>query len=128
MVNLDDRHLLFIEPTEVASKAPVFDEYTERMQRALDKAIKGKTYRGVHTCRCSRKSTNYDLFVSCESGIVLFKELDNHTGWRRVFDDSTRPNKKQNFKTNSLAVHYLAYHRNEVPETELAKVLRLCCD
>jgi hypothetical protein len=36
--------------------------------------------------------------------------------------DYTLPNRR---KTNSLAVHYLAFHRSEIPNAELAKVMAL---
>ena len=31
-------------------------------------------------------------------------------------------------RTNSLAIHYLAHHRDEVPPEELAKVAKLLAD
>ena len=63
----------------------------------------GKSWRGRHMCTgCSAESDNYDHFVATVDGGRL--------------------------KTNSLAVHYLAYHRADVPEGELAKVVRLQAD
>ena len=88
--------LLFIEPQREASPVPLVDDATKRMTAALRSAQHG--YRGIHTCRCGAQSDNVDHFI---------------------FNTDPR------FTTNSLAVHYLAQHRDEVPPDELANVLTL---
>jgi len=73
------------------------DEYTRRMAGALRVAELDpwlKRTRGHHTCVCRMDSSNSNHYVRTESGHLI---------------------------TNSLAVHYLAHHRSEVPEGELAK-------
>jgi len=93
MTNLDDRHLLMIEPTQPPSMEPVDDLYTQKMRRLLDASTDGgRWYKGVHTCSCGETSTCHDHFLP--GGII----------------------------TNSLAVHYLERHRDEVPPSELAKL------
>lgn len=90
--------LLFVEPQGPPSEEPVVDSLTRRMAAALGRASfpgNGMAYRGVHRCSCGATSGNRDLYVDGR------------------------------FSTNSLAAHYLAWHRNEVPHAELAKVASL---
>jgi hypothetical protein len=99
--------ILFIEPQNQASQIPVIDELTIKMFNAMSnhsvtgrvngnaKFIKGVTTMGLHKCVCGKMSRSYDLLL--ESGQA----------------------------TNSLTTHYLAYHRNEVPEAEITKVQSL---
>lgn len=87
--------ILYIEPVQPRSAEPVIDELTRKMTAALRMATPGPRYRGFHVCSCGAGSSNCDY---------------------------TLPGGKQ---TNSLAVHYLALHRDEVPEGELAKVREL---
>jgi hypothetical protein len=92
----DNEHLLFIEPTQPASKIFVVDELTEKMKFAFAQARPSSyAFRGWHTCVCGATSDNRDYFL---------------------------PNGQ---KTNYLAVHYLEYHRDEIPESELEKVRAL---
>lgn len=101
MIRLDARHLLFIAPRGLGTAEPLIDEYTRRMAGALRVArlAPRKLWkRGFHTCVCRMQSGHIDLFVATTSGELV---------------------------TNSLAVHYLAHHRDEVPAAELAKVLTL---
>jgi hypothetical protein len=101
MVKLGPRHLMFIEPRELASPAPIVDGFTRRMAGALRVATRPppeRHFRGIHLCVCRMRSTNYNLYVRSTSGQLT---------------------------TNSLCVHYLAHHRSEVPPGELDKVLTL---
>ena len=96
MVISDDKHVLFIEPEHCASKEPVLDAITEKMKQAMARARPSDVlYRGWHFCKCGARSEHNDYIL--------------HTGQI----------------TNSLAVHYLEYHRDEVPEGEIEKVLKL---
>ncbi len=92
MVNLDDKHLLFIEPKARASEEPLQDELSRKLQMMLSHAVRGDCYRGVHHCSCGAQSNSCDWVLS--NGLI----------------------------TNSLAVHYLEYHRAEVPEGEIQKI------
>lgn len=97
---IDRSGILMIEPENPPSREPVIDELTRIMATALRNAKAGdKAWRGFHTCSCGAHSSNRDHFVTTTDG-------------RRL-------------KTNSLAVHYLAYHRHDVPKEDLAKVLTL---
>ncbi len=84
--------ILYIEPSAKTSAEPLIDELTKKMTAALRQGQKGREYRGHHTCKCGAHSTNCDY---------------------------TLPNGEQ---TNSLAIHYLSYHREEVPPSQLEKV------
>jgi hypothetical protein len=93
MIINDNDHILFIEPTHLGSTEGVQDELTAKMKQAMLSATKPEWhYKGVHICVCGAVSDNNDYFL---------------------------PNGQ---KTNSLAVHYLEFHRDDVPESELAKV------
>ncbi len=88
---------MMIEPTGDASAEPVIDIYTRRMAAAWRDSIPSEyAFRGVHFCKCGVPSDNYDHFVC---GLTT--------------------------KTNSLCVHYLAFHRDEVPFEQLEHVLSL---
>ena len=88
--------LLFIEPCQPPSSEPVIDSLTRKMTAAWRKAeTSDYVYFGVHQCVCSVLSTNCNYYL--RNGAI----------------------------TNSLCVHYLAYHREEVPPEELEKVSSL---
>jgi len=98
---ITDSGLLFIEPKGSPSAEPLIDELTVKMAEGLrrskagvmvDDRLVGGSYRGVHTCRCGVTSSNTDHLL---------------------------PNGEV---TNSLAAHYLAWHREEVPQAQLDKV------
>lgn len=95
MQNLSGKNILMIEPSAKTSVQPVIDELTRKMTAAMRKATYSGGYRGVHECACGEMSGNKDLFL--ENGQM----------------------------TNSLAVHYLAFHRDAVPASELDKVRAL---
>lgn len=95
MIIADEKHLLFIEPKNPASPEPVIDEFTRMMTAAFLLSKREHSYRGWHTCLCGADSSNCDHVLP--SGVI----------------------------TNSLCIHYLAYHRDEVPQAELEKVSRL---
>jgi hypothetical protein len=97
--------ILFIEPSKEIDIEPVLDELTKKMAAALDCSEKGAwcgnnifeddCWLGLHVCACGAESRSVDFKL---------------------------PNGQF---TNSLATHYLAYHRKDVPEAELAKVRAL---
>lgn len=107
-INNNDKILLFIEPKNQKSSEPIIDEYTIKMFNALadnDNSIgyvstesifvKDRMLKGLHTCVCGVKSNPCDY--------LLYDKI----------------------ATNWLCVHYLTYHRDEVPEDELRKVSQL---
>jgi hypothetical protein len=100
--------LVFIEP-ELPPSQPLLDELTDRVNKLVEKHIKpdtnwGNSWRGVHTCSCGVRSDNYDHYF-----IPPGENQPTHI-------------------THSLLVHYVMYHREEIPLSdmeELNKVLAL---
>lgn len=75
---------------------PIIDNYTKMMAAAFRRRIiSNYNYHGSHTCCCGAQSDNVDSFIMF-NGIPI--------------------------KTNSLCIHYLGFHRAEVPILELTKV------
>ena len=87
------RNLLYIEPSSPGTEKPLVDTLTRKMAAAL-RASKPDdiVYCGIHECICGALSECYDFVLP--SGA----------------------------KTNSLCVHSLAHHRDEVPAAELERV------
>src|SRR5579859_2736633 len=90
---IDEKNFLFVEPNEPKSDEPIVDEITKRVTALLRKAKEGNHYKGFHVCSCGACSGACDLIL---------------------------PNGQ---KTNSLAVHYIAYHRKELGRFGVANVL-----
>ena len=110
--------LLYIEPQKDPSEKPIIDKLTKRMVAAFRKAKRGVIeydsckdgkpfkgfhetfgagWRGPHTCSCGAQSHCNDYLL---------------------------PNGEV---TNSLCVHYLVYHRDEISEIQLVRVNNLNC-
>jgi hypothetical protein len=82
--------LLYINPVMGVSAEPVIDEITGKITAAFRASEDtGKPWRGVHQCACRACSDNTDYILP--SG----------------------------HRTNSLAIHYVGLHRDEVPEQKL---------
>lgn len=82
--------LLYIEPMLRASEQPVIDELTGKITSAFRLAKDlDRMWRGFHTCSCGACSDNTD-----------YRLASGH-------------------QTNSLAIHYVALHRDEVPPEQL---------
>lgn len=95
---VDPRGLLMIEPTQPPS-LPIVDALTRRVAGALRTAQLGETWRGWHTCSCGARSDNRDHCVQLVDGTWVL--------------------------TNSLAVHYVARHRPEVPRADIDRIMKL---
>jgi len=92
MHTLSKKYLLQIEPKGKKSKTRCNDRLTEKMRLLLKYAKDGRPYKGHHTCSCGKHSGNRDLYI------------------------------KGGYITDSLAVHYLEWHRKDVPEKEIDKL------
>src|SRR3989344_7780501 len=97
--------LLYIEPQNERSKEPLIDDLTRQMTAAVRKSRPGVMINGVfkdldslgsHTCVCGVKSDTKEHMLKDEKTL-----------------------------TTSLCVHYLAWHRFEIPQPELDKVANL---
>lgn len=87
------QRLLFIEPQEPPSTQAVLDSFTRKMCAAFRRATTSPyAFGGVHSCRCGATSSCTDHFLP--DGAV----------------------------TNSLCIHYVAHHRNSVPDEQLRAI------
>lgn len=99
--------LLFIHPRSSETEEPIIDRYSVLVYQALSKGIEEEKHGvimndgrfvtdlctlGRHTCRCGADSESVDYQIA------------------------------ENLHTNTLAVHYLVYHRSDVPQQELDKI------
>lgn len=86
--------LLYVEPTAKTSKEPTIDSLTKKMTAAFRVADSDMPFGfgGVHVCACGAKSEAKDFVLP--NGLII----------------------------NSLCVHYLAFHRDEIPHDQLLKV------
>jgi hypothetical protein len=90
---ISNQGLLFIEPGQAASPTPVVDHITRRMCAAFRQAKESDyAYGGIHRCICGAHSSSSDYHLP--SGDL----------------------------TNSLCVHYVAHHRAQVPQQQLARI------
>jgi len=114
MIIKDDIALLYIEPQNDRSNEPIIDHLTIKMFNLLITSWENPVNRGTlmgnnkarqfvsgigtmghHNCRCGAASECYDYLLN---GTLV---------------------------TNTLCVHYLAYHRDEVPQSEINKLEKL---
>ena len=87
--------IMMVEPSNKTSVTPFTDELTRKMTAAWRRRRDSKYgYRGFHICACGAFSDNKDHWVGNSDGLL----------------------------TNSLCVHYLAFHRVDIPQKELDKV------
>jgi len=90
--------LLFMRPKNPPSAEPVMDDITKLVTKywAFNKRSK-YMYKGTHQCSCHVSSTNSDHFIGPNYDIL----------------------------TNSLCLHYVQFHRDEIPQDELDRVVSL---
>lgn len=95
MHDTSDKYLLQIHPTSTRSERPVDDELTAKMKTLLDSAKIGTQWRGWHNCTGCNT-------IGGSSDLIVGPYI-----------------------TNSLAVHYLRWHRGDVPYSEIEKLIQL---
>lgn len=92
---INESGILMVEPSANTSAVPLIDELTRRMTAAWRRRRDSEYgYRGIHACACGALSDNKDHWVGEGDGLL----------------------------TNSLCIHYLAFHRGDIPQAELDKV------
>lgn len=94
----DNKHLMFIEPKIKKSELAINDELSE-FAAYLQKNMKSNNdfTKGFYVCSCKKAfsdSVTYSVNLSGEK-----------------------------VKTNSLLLHYVQYHRSEIPESEINKLV-----
>lgn len=107
--NSSPNALLYIHPKNKPLEKPIIDRYTLKLLLYMmnykytglmmgNNFLRGATSKGVHTCtgaNCGDRSDCYDFLLPGGPA------------------------------TNSLALHYVALHRSEVPKEELDKIRRM---
>lgn len=93
-------------------------------------------FNGYHTCKCGERSSDRDYFIEVKNRSLSKAQAKSMTllQLRQYFEDNgihiDRMVTKEamigalplRFATNSLCVHYLRWHRKDVPQSELDKV------
>ena len=93
MHDTSDKYFLQIEPQTPKSALPVRDALTAKVTAAMCRARhSGKFYAHPHACICGAQSDKNDWALP--DGRI----------------------------TNSLALHYVEYHRDALPRDEIAKI------
>ena len=92
MHDLADNYLLMIEPPTRKNPTQIVDDLAHIARRVWRASGRGLTYRGAHQCSCGAWSDN--------------------SSW-------STPGGRE---TNSLMAHYVIRHREDVPESEIAKL------
>jgi len=125
MLKDNPNSLLYIHPWNHASFEPALDSYFMKVYYAIrhNKIGNGTGYdggytlgrmtKGVHDCtgeNCDYQSSCCELILKANGNAVKTWKF-----WRRK--------RRITFiYTNTLALHYLAFHRDEIPQSELDKI------
>lgn len=141
--------LLFVYAKKPCSE-PVDDEITLGMGKIWEKAYvkekrgtfhngivcKGQHTMGVHICTCGEVSEDADYLIEPprKEGLILGTKKEILEEYKDWFDTiGFHPNTKTTretmveyvspvYATNTLCIHYLRDHREEVPEAEMKKI------
>jgi hypothetical protein len=123
--------LLYIYAKTTLLTEPVDDILTHGLEEIFNKdhlkhgVLNGYIFKpdcstlGVHHCPCGSKSECRDYIITTQ--IEPTNALLRTYGVNKQF----KKYKPLVFATNSLCVHYLRYHRHEIPDIELKKVMLL---
>ena len=125
---IDDNLLLFIEPQLEPSDIPFIDEATKIMAQQLRYGVQGsQILKGEYPF-----NENNPLCPLVEMPWNDKYDFMLFNGWLGFHDCSCGvKSKAHNFLlpggeiVNSLCVHYLAFHREEVPDWQIEKVLSM---
>jgi hypothetical protein len=128
--------LLFMEPVFPATE-PIVDIYTRKITGAIVKSKAGSSgygqsiphfciqlqTKGIHHCDCGRAhSTTQDYLMVTKEPLTVTVFSDSRSF---LFSKMENSNDAQAVITNSLAIHYVACHRNEIPAEVLERILLL---
>jgi hypothetical protein len=92
--DMDPEHILFIHPKNRKPSTPINDEVTKTIEYLFSNATEyGSRFRGFHMCICGKHSDNVNYMLP--NGMV----------------------------TNSLCIHYIRDHRDEVPQKDIDKLM-----
>lgn len=111
MINTSASSLLMIEPSANVSAEPVIDGLTLRMAAALLKA------RSAHAATPGGLFTSTRGWHTASSGA-----MSDSLCWKVYLGALGAILPPCEVETNSLAVHYLAWSRHEIPQSEIEKL------
>lgn len=134
--------LLFIEPKNKASKKPIMDSLTRKMTASLRLGIGGAE---MDEDKCDKMATSIDdCFAKSKhdyrSYVIEIPTSSKYNfvvnnGWMglhpctscdyKVSSDSHNYSLSNLEVTNSLCIHYLAFHRDEISKDQLQRVAAL---
>ncbi len=136
-MEIDNKYfLLFMEP-ESSNQPPIIDTYTKRITGALRASKHGLSgysaenstfhvcdwgYKGIHICSCGAVSSNHDYLLETKEDITVKLIPTKDSFFSQVIDEATEI---KGIITNSLCIHYVACHRNEIDPKELERILFL---
>jgi hypothetical protein len=134
--NQSEGFLLFIEPKNQKS-TPIIDKYTKKMTGAFNQFIakggsnyshgsvpefrEGLRTKGWHTCSCGAISSNMDYLLKTKDS----KSVGIHKNSSDFFTGKEIDTTPQFVITNSLCIHYVACHRDEISKEILEQILFL---
>lgn len=98
MIITSATHLLFVEPTLAPTELPIIDDITRRLTSAwrVRQTDPTSRSRGVHSCTGAACHAHSDNADHLVAGLL----------------------------THSLCIHYVAFHRSEIPARDLERISR----
>jgi len=97
MIDLSEKCFMMIEPVSSKKEIEINDKISNLVEEIMKNTkIVGRT-KGWHTCNCGERSGSTILEIKINNKIYI---------------------------TNSLALHYVKYHRSEIPQAEIDKLIK----
>ena len=140
--------LLYVVP-KMGKENPVDDDLTLGMEKLFNSIhndqhdgsfdngtfIYGMGCLGVHICVCGEASESHDYIVHVTPDVDLsgnknqiLSYLESYGVEGKIYRETKKSileSNPLNYATNTLCIHYLRYHRSEIPKKELDKVATL---
>lgn len=119
---IDNDLLLFIEPKEEPSKMPIVDDITKKMTKYLRLGIYGAQEEKENSIKIENKPPTMIIEMPWNKKY----NFRTNTGWMGfhqcscgVYSEASNYLLPSGDIVNSLCVHYLAFHREEVPQWQI---------
>lgn len=96
MIDISEKYFLMIEPNSSTKEIEINDELTKKVEEIMKTKKVVAMYRGFHICSCGQIGGNCDYEITIG---------------------------KNKYITNILALHYIKFHRSEIPQSELKKLI-----
>lgn len=126
---IDDDLLLFIEPENEPSKLPIIDDITKKIAKALRRGIPGaQTEKWTEDGNVRWKQSEPPHMI-IEMPWNETYNFTTHTGWMGVhqcscgvYSHACNYLLPSGEVVNSLCIHYVAFHRDEIPQEQLDRI------